>query len=125
MRTERVTWNDRALDTETWVLAAKSAIFIVFSSRQGKNFLIVLFCVQLPYTIIMTSGQWQISFTFLYKLQKEMQSSNFTNRPGNSLKRKRQPHREIPSQNARGTVTTRRGGERAKHRGASAFGNIF
>lgn len=121
-----MTWSYRAFDTETWVLATNSAIFIVFSSREGKNFLSN--CPLLhPTAIYYNHDKWQISFSFLYKLQKEMQSSTFTNRPGNSLKAKTQPHREIPSQNARGTVTNEeeRGRSTGEHLPLVMFSEII
>lgn len=68
MSTEGVTWSDRALDTETWVLAAKSAIFIVFSSRQGKNFLSN--CPLLhPTAIYYNHDKWTVANILQFSLQ--------------------------------------------------------
>lgn len=47
------------------------------------SFLIVLFCFQPPYSIIMTTGQWWVSFHFLHRQQQEI-----TYKTGSSLKAK-------------------------------------
>lgn len=72
-----------------WQSAKCQQLNLLFSwsspaDKEGIFSLIALFCFQLPFTIIITIGQWQISFNFLHRLQQEMHLWAFTNKTGNS-----------------------------------------